>query len=100
MEISKIKKPIRDQIVLMKEADSEKTAGGLLYKPATVEDKAVIGKVIAVGSGHLLSNGTIIPIEVQVDDKVLFLKHMATEVKVGDQSLFILREGQLLCTVE
>jgi chaperonin GroES len=100
MDIKKIKKPLRDQVVLSKEAESNKTAGGLLFKPETVEDKHTVGMVVAVGSGRVSLNGTIVPIEVQVEDRVLFNKNMATEIKVGEQTFFVLREDQLLCVVE
>lgn len=96
----KIKKPLRDQVVVSKEAESEKTAGGLLYKPATAEDKHVVGVVVAVGSGRVSLTGTIVPVEVEVGEQVMFNKNMATEVKTGDQTFYILREDQLICTVE
>lgn len=93
-------KPIRDFLVVKVEAaKEEKVGGGLLYKPATVEDKVVTGTVLAVGSGQISANGTSIPLEVKAGDKVVFNKHLAVEVKEEGESYLLLREEHVVCVL-
>ncbi len=89
--------PIRDFIVVTKDAGPEKSPGGLFI--AHTEEKNVTGTVLAVGSGRVTMNGSIIPLDVAVNDKVVFNKNMATEVKDGDNLVFVLREDQVLCVL-
>lgn len=89
--------PLRDFVLVTKDEAEEKTAGGLIFRPATVEDKLARGVVVAVGSGRVTLDGTTIPLEVKVGDRVVFNKSLATDLSGGD---FIIREDQLLCTVK
>lgn len=91
--------PLRDFIVVAKEVEEEKTPSGLIIKPATVDNKIVKAKVLAVGSGRLTVSGSIVPLEVKVGDIVLFNKNFATEVSEGTDNVMVLREDQLLCIV-
>jgi len=91
--------PLRDFIVVSKASEEEKVAGSLIYRPQTSESKIVKGTVLAVGSGRLTSDGTVVPLEVQVGDTVVFNKHYATEINEGGETVFVLKEDQLLCVV-
>jgi chaperonin GroES len=90
--------PIRDQIVGSKESTSEKSSGGIIIQH--VEEKNVVGKVLAVGKGHRTLTEAIVPLEVQVGDRVLFNKNVATEVKDGDVSVFVIREEAVICVLK
>lgn len=92
-------KPIRDTLIVSVPKSDEKTSSGLLYKPATAEDKLVVGTVVAVGSGHLLEDGTISPLEVVVGDRVVFNKQMSLEIKDNGESFFRIKEEQVLSIV-
>jgi chaperonin GroES len=92
--------PLRDFVLVSKEEAEEKTPGGLIFRPSTVEDKIVKGLVIAVGSGRVTTEGTVVPLEVKVGDKVLFNKNFATELSGSGETALILREDQLLCIVK
>jgi chaperonin GroES len=86
--------PIRDFIVVSIPKEEEKI--GLIYKPATVEERITTGKVLSVGSGHLTDQGTVVPLEVKVGDMVVFNKQMAVEVKHAGESFWHLREEHIL----
>lgn len=90
-------KPLRDFILVSKTPDEEKTASGLIYKPATVENKVVQGTVVAVGSGRVTSTGSVVPLEVKVGDVVHFNKNMATELTDGTDAVLLLREESVFC---
>lgn len=58
------------------------------------------GRVIAVGDGKLLDNGTKAPLTVKVGDKILFGKYAGTEIKIEGEEHLILREDDVLAIVE
>jgi chaperonin GroES len=91
--------PLRDFVVVVKDEAVKQTAGGL-FVPTTVEEKIVTGTVFAVGSGRVVVDGTVVPLEVAVGDKVVFNKHMATELKVDGVVVQLLKEEHLLCVLK
>jgi len=92
-------KPLRDFILVSVAKKEEKTASGLLYTPATVDEKIVTGTVLAVGSGHLTDSGEVVPLEVKAGDTILFNKQMSVEAKHGGESFFLIREEHVLSVV-
>ena len=92
-------KPLGDRIVVKAAPNEEKTKGGLVL-PDTVKEKPVEGIVVAVGAGKGLDNGSRQPMEVKVDDKVIYSKYSGTEVKVDDETYLIIGERDVLAVVE
>lgn len=92
--------PLGDRIIIKPLEAETKTKGGIVL-PDTVKEKPQEGKVMAVGKGKVLDNGTVQKPEVKVDDVVLFGKYAGTEVatKDGDQYL-IVREEEILAIVK
>jgi chaperonin GroES len=88
-------KPLHDRIVVEAEAREEKTAGGIIL-PDSAQEKPMIGIVAAVGTGKVLENGKVVPLEVKVGDKVLYGKYAGTEVKVDGEKFLIMQERELL----
>lgn len=84
-------KPLGERLLVKPIVAEQKTAGGIVL-PDTAKEKPQQGEVLAVGSGRLLDNGTRIPMEVKVGDKVLYSKYAGTEIKIDDQDLLILME--------
>lgn len=93
-------KPLRDCLIVSVIKADEKMAGGLLYRPATVDEDQIEGKVVAVGSGLIADNGAIVPLEVQVGDVVLFHKSIAVPVKHNGETYHRLREEQIISLVK
>ena len=92
--------PLRDFILVEKPAEKEETiAGGLLYRPATSEQKVVSALVLAVGSGKIVADGSVVPLEVKAGDQVIFNKNFATEISSGGTTVLLLREDQLYAVV-
>lgn len=91
-------KPLRDFIVVNKDDAPKQTASGLYISHST-DEKVVTGEVLDVGSGLIAGDGSVIPLEVKVGDKVAFNKSMAVEVKNGTSVYFLLREEHVLCAV-
>jgi chaperonin GroES len=92
-------KPLGDRVVIeiIEEAE-QKTASGL-YVPDTAKEKSQRGKVVAVGSGKTLDNGTKVAVEVSVGDTVYFAKYGGTEVSEGGVNYTILSERDILAVI-
>ena len=92
-------KPLGDRVLIKALEREEKTKSGIVL-PDTAKEKPQEGWVKAVGSGKLLDNGTRVPLEVQVGQKVIFSKYAGTEVKVDGEEMMILNERDVLAIVE
>ena len=92
-------KPLGDRVLIKALEREEKTKSGIVL-PDTAKEKPQEGKVLAVGSGKLLENGTKVALEVKVGQKVIFSKYAGTEVKLDGEELMILNERDILAIVE
>jgi chaperonin GroES len=93
-ELMKIR-PLSDRLVVKRTAEEEKTKGGIII-PDTAKEKPLEGIVVAVGSGTILKNGKVVPMDVKAGDRILFGKYTGTEVKVDGEDLVLLREDDVL----
>jgi len=92
-------KPLYDRILVKRVEEETRSAGGI-YIPDTAKEKPLHGKVLAVGKGKLLDNGTLRALDVKEGDTVLFGKYAGTEIKVDGVEHTILREDDILGVVE
>jgi chaperonin GroES len=88
-------RPLHDRVVVKRIDAEEKSAGGIII-PDTAKEKPSQGEVIAVGPGGRDENGKLIPIDVQVGDRVLFGKWSGTELKIDTQELLIMKESDIM----
>lgn len=91
-------KPLADRIVVKALDAQEKTKSGLVL-PDSAKEKPQEGKVIAVGPGRLLDEGTVKSLEVKNGDRVLYGKYSGTEVSIEGGDYLILREDEVLAIV-
>jgi chaperonin GroES len=92
-------RPLHDRVIVRRLEEERKTAGGIVI-PDTAKEKPIQGEVIAVGTGKILEDGKVRPLDVKAGDKVLFGKYSGTEIKVGDEELLVLREEDIMGVVE
>jgi chaperonin GroES len=92
-------RPLHDRVIVRRLEEERKSAGGIVI-PDTAKEKPIQGEVMAVGSGKVLDDGKIRPVDVKVGDKVLFGKYAGTEVKVDDKDVLVLREEDIMGVVE
>ena len=90
--------PLHDRIIIEAAAKEEKSAGGIIL-PDTAQEKPQRGKVLAVGPGKRLDSGAIAPVDVKVNDTVLYGKYSGTEVKVDGNDYIILRAEDILAVL-
>jgi chaperonin GroES len=89
-------RPLYDRIVVKRLTESEeKTAGGLII-PDSAKEKPQEGEVVAVGKGKRLEDGKVVPLDVQVGDKILFGKYSGSDIKLDGQEYMIMREDEVL----
>ena len=87
-------RPLSDRILVKRLEEEEKTKGGIII-PDTAKEKPQQGKVVSVGDGKLLDNGTRIQPGVKPGETVLFGKYAGTEIKLDGEEYLILREDDI-----
>lgn len=92
-------RPLYDRVIVQRLEEERKSAGGILI-PDSATEKPIRGKVIAVGKGKVLESGEIRPLDVKVNDHVIFGKYSGTEVKVDSQELLVMREEDIMGIIE
>ena len=92
-------RPLHDRVIVKRIKEEEITKGGIII-PDTAKEKPSEGKIVAVGKGKLLENGTLKPLDVKKGDKVLFGKYAGTEVKIEGEEHLIMREDDIIAVVE
>lgn len=92
-------RPLQDRVIVKRVEEEEKTKGGIII-PDSAKEKPQEGEVIAAGKGRVLENGSQVPLDVKVGDRVLFSKYAGTEIKVEGDEHLILREDDILAVVE
>ncbi|KKT40229.1 MAG: 10 kDa chaperonin [Parcubacteria group bacterium GW2011_GWA2_44_13] len=96
-------KPLGDRVLiepLSEEDKSKQTKGGIFIPDTADKEKPQEGKVLAVGEGKRLENGTLVPITVKAGDKVLFSKYGPSEFKVDDKEYLIAKEEDILGIIQ
>jgi chaperonin GroES len=96
--MSKIR-PLHDRVIVKREEDERKSPGGIVI-PDSASEKPSKGRIVAVGTGKLLEDGKVRPLDVKVGDKVLFGKYSGTEVKVDGDDVLVMREEDILAVLE
>lgn len=92
-------RPLHDRVIVKRMEEERKTPGGIVI-PDSAAEKPIRGKVMAVGNGKILETGQVRPLDVKVDDTVLFGKYSGTEVKVDGEELLVMREEDIMAIIE
>jgi chaperonin GroES len=88
-------RPLGDRVVVKALDAEEKTKGGIIL-PDSAKEKQQKGKVLAVGNGRILDNGTRVPLDIREGDTILYSKYGGTEVKIDGESYLIVNERDVL----
>ncbi len=92
-------RPLNDRVVVRRNAEEEKTAGGILL-PGSAKEKPNKGEIVAIGDGRMLVSGEIVPLSVKVGDKVIFGGYANNTIKDGDDELIIMSESEIFGVLE
>jgi chaperonin GroES len=88
-------RPLYDRIVVKRIEQGDEVQGGL-YIPDSAKEKPQEGEVVAVGKGKRLEGGKVVPLDVQVGNRILFAKYSGSEIKLGGDEYLIMREDEVL----
>ncbi|MDI6786308.1 MAG: co-chaperone GroES [bacterium] len=92
-------RPLRDKIVVKRLEAEEKLKSGLIV-PDTAKEKPQEGKVVAVGKGRTDDKGNIIPMEIKVNNRILFSKYSGNEIKISGEEYLIMSQDDVLGIIE
>ncbi|SRR5579883_3463491 len=92
-------RPLYDRIVVKRVEQQEQMHGGL-YIPDSAKEKPQEGEVVAVGKGKRLENGSLVPLDVQAGDRILFGKYSGSDIKMDGEEYLIMREDEVLGILE
>ena len=93
-------KPIGDRIVVERQESQDKTAGGI-YLPDSAKNKPQKGKVLAVGPGRLMKDGTRKALQVKEGDTIIFTNWAGEEYKSRQaENILLMHEEDVLAVVE
>ena len=88
-------RPLGDKVLIKRVEAEEKTQSGI-YLPESVKEKPQQAKVMAVGDGRVLDDGTRAPFQVKKGDTILIGKWGGTEVKIDDDEMLVIGEDEIL----
>lgn len=91
-------KPLGDRVVIKNVETEETTKSGILLT-GSAKEKPQMAEVLAVGPGGMV-DGKEVTMNVKVGDKVIYSKYAGTEVKIDGEQLIIVRQNDILATVE
>ena len=91
-------KPLLDRVVLKVEEAEEKTKSGIILSSAA-QEKPQFASVVAVGPGGVV-DGNEVKMYLNVGDKVIASKYSGTQVKIDGEEFTIVRQSDILATVE
>ncbi len=92
-------RPLHDRVVVRRIQQDDKTKGGIII-PDTAKEKPQEGKVVAVGKGKVNDDGKITPLDVKVNDRILFGKYSGSEINIDGDEHVIMREDDVLGVIE
>jgi len=88
-------RPLHDRVIVRRLEEERKTASGIVI-PDSATEKPDTGEVIAIGTGKILEDGKIRPLDVKKGDKVLFGKYSGQTVKIEGEEMLVMREEDIM----
>ncbi|MFO1320371.1 MAG: co-chaperone GroES [Burkholderiales bacterium] len=92
-------RPLHDRVIVKRLEEERKTASGIVI-PDTAAEKPDQGEIVAVGTGKILDDGKVRPLELKKGDRVLFGKYSGQTVKVDGEELLVMREEDIMGVIE
>ena len=92
-------RPLQDRVIVKRIQEEEKPKGGIII-PDTAKEKPQEGKVVAVGKGKANEDGKVVPLDVKVNDRILFGKYSGSDINIDGEEHLIMREEDILGVIE
>ena len=92
-------RPLADKVLVERIEAEAKTAGGIVL-PDTAKEKPQRGKIIAVGDGKILDDGSRRKLQIKKGDQVLFTSYAGTDIKIDGKEYLIMSESDIMAIIE
>ena len=92
-------RPLGDRVIVKRLDNERQTASGIVI-PESAAEKPDQGTVVAIGPGKRSDDGTVLPLDLKVGDKVLFGNYAGQSVKVDGDEVLVIREEEILAVFE
>lgn len=93
-------KPLNDRVIVEPIEQKEKTTPGGIVLPESAQEKPQLAKVVAVGPGKIGDDNKRVPLEVKIGDQIFHSRYGGTPVKYEGKEYIILREEDILATLQ
>lgn len=93
-------RPLNDHVIVKAIIENETTKSGIVLPETINKERPEKGEVIAVGAGKWLDNGQRAPMSIKIGDKVVFKKYSPDEIKINDEKLLVISEGDIMAVIE
>ena len=91
-------KPLADKVLVERIEAEAMTSGGIVL-PETAKEKPQRGKIVAVGEGKVLDDGSRRKMQIKAGDEVLFTSYAGTDIKVDGAEYLIMDESDIMAVV-
>ncbi len=88
-------RPLADRVIVKRVEAESVTAGGIVL-PDSAQEKPQRGKVVSVGAGKILDDGSLGKMQVKKGDSVLFSSYAGSEVKIDGKEYLIMSESDIM----
>ncbi len=92
-------RPLADKVLVQRLEAETKTTGGIVL-PDSAKEKPQRGKIVSVGEGKLLDDGTRKKMQVKKGNIVLFTSYAGTEIKIDGKEYLIMDESDIMAVIE
>ncbi len=92
-------KPLADKVLVQRVEAAGTTAGGIVL-PEAAKEKPQRGKIVNVGNGKVLDDGSVQKMQVKKGDMVLFTSYAGTDVKIDGKEYLIMSESDIMAIIE
>ena len=92
-------RPLADKVIVQRLEAESVTAGGIVL-PESAKEKPQRGKVMSIGDGRLLEDGSRSKMQLKKGDQVLFTSYAGTDIKVDGKEYLIMDESDVMATIE
>ena len=92
-------RPLHDRVIIKRQEEERTSPGGIVI-PDSATEKPIRGKVVAVGNGKILEDGSVRKVDLKKGDNVHFGKYSGTEIKMDGDELLVMREEDIMAVIE
>ena len=92
-------RPLHDRVIVRRVEEKKTTASGLIIPDSSAE-KPSRGEIVAAGKGKVNAQGDLIPLDVKVGDTVMFGQYSGSEITVGEETLLVMSEDEIVAIIE